>query len=273
MKSTKKNKKQRWVIKAGSNIICDGGPLLLRAWMQQVEKLQREHQIEVIWVTSGAIATAVDRLQHELNKTSKELIKNLIKKQSLADKQALSAIGQPLIMELYNIALASCSLTGAQILLTYDDLMNRVRRTNFENTVEKLLSINAIPIINENDAVATDEIKFGDNDSLSAKIARTCGATRLVILTDVDGLFDSDPTKNKNAKLISEVPKITASVLKLAGGSTSGRGTGGMSSKLMAAREAAKSRIETVLLKGDRTNGLIDLANAKSLGTRVGRGS
>jgi len=273
MAKTKVKKRQRWVIKAGSNIICDGGPLLLRAWMQQVEKLQREHQIEVIWVTSGAIATAVDRLKHEFDKKNKTLISNLIQKKSLADKQALSAIGQPLIMELYNIALQSCSLSGAQILLTYDDIINQVRRKNFENTVERLLSIKAIPIINENDAVATDEIRFGDNDSLSAKIARTCGATRLVILTDVDGLYDADPAKNKDAKLISDVPKITEKVMKLAGGSSSGRGTGGMHSKLMAAREAMKSGIDTVLIKGDRNNGLIELASGKSIGTWVGRRS
>src|SRR5947209_1220967 len=120
--------KRRWVIKAGSNMVCTGGPLLLRAWMQQLAILRRDHKIEVIWVTSGAIASAVDRtsFRKSANRT-------------LAEKQALSAIGQPLIMDGYNIALQTTGLLGAQVLLTYDDLVNRKRRQNFANTIEQLL--------------------------------------------------------------------------------------------------------------------------------------
>lgn len=259
-------KRERWVIKAGSNLICSGGPLLLRAWMQQVEALKRSHGLEVVWVTSGAIASAVDKLSGKPTAASRKLLR----KKDLADKQALSAIGQPLIMDLYNLALQACSLTGAQILLTYDDMANPKRRKNFQNTLEKLLGLGAVPILNENDAVATEEIRFGDNDSLSAKVARTLKADRLVILTDVKGFYDGDPSKNKSARLITEVERVTPRLLSLAGAkSGSGRGTGGMLSKLMAAREASRSKIDTYLVKGDLPGVLTRLAEGESLGTRI----
>src|SRR5690349_2082249 len=175
--------RERWVIKAGSNMVCAGGPILLRAWMSQIAILRKQHKIEVIWVTSGAIASAVDRTAaDERNRKQKQ------KKRSLPEKQALSAIGQPIVMDLYNLSLQAVGLLGAQILLTADDLANKKRRENFQNTLEQLLKWQVTPILNENDAVATEEIKFGDNDSLSAKVAATAGAERLIILTDVDGL-------------------------------------------------------------------------------------
>ena len=196
--------RSRWVVKAGSNMVCSGGPLLLRSWMQQVAQLRKKHRIEIIWVTSGAIASAVDRTDYQkMNRT-------------LPEKQALSAIGQPLVMDLYNIALQTSGLLGAQILLTYDDLANASRRKNFENTVETLLKWGVVPILNENDAVATEEIKFGDNDSLSARVAKVAGADRLLILTDVNGLYDSDPRKNPNARLIERVRQVSEATLKQA---------------------------------------------------------
>jgi glutamate 5-kinase len=192
-----RRKLRRWVIKAGSNMVCGGGPLLLRAWMAQVAQLKRKHGIEVIWVTSGAIASAVDRTAF-----NKPVSRSFWE---LSEKQALSAIGQPIIMDLYNIALAANGLLGAQILLTYDDLAHDERRRNFENTLEKLLEWGVTPVLNENDAVATQEIKFGDNDSLSAKVACVTGADRLVILTDVAGLYDSDPKRNPGARRIERL--------------------------------------------------------------------
>ena len=250
---------KRWVIKAGSNMVCSGGPLLLRAWMQQVAALRRDYKIEVIWVTSGAIASAVDRTQFKK------------RKRSLAEKQALSAIGQPMVMDLYNLSLQAVGCIGAQVLLTYDDMANRHRRVNFQNTLETLLGWDAVPILNENDAVATEEIRFGDNDSLSAKIAKVMAADRLVILTDVEGLFDSDPRKNPKAKLVQDVPKVTSKVLKLAGtGAGSVRGTGGMYSKLVAAREAAQEGVETWLVKGDLPQVLLRVAANSAVGTRIG---
>ena len=250
--------RKRWVIKAGSNIIVRGGPLLLRAWMQQVASLKKYHDTEVIWVTSGAIATAVERTQVE--RTRKEL----------AEKQALSAIGQPMIMDLYNLALGAVGLLGAQVLLTYDDLKHRQRRQNFQNTLEKLLHWGATPILNENDAVATEEIQFGDNDSLSAKVATVLKADRLVILTDVDGLFDQDPREFSDARLIHSLRGVSKSLLsQTAPSAGSNRGTGGMYSKLKAAREANRAGIETWLARGDHPSVLLEIAANHATGTRI----
>ncbi len=258
----KRKKLKRWVVKAGSNMICSGGPLLIRAWMQQVARLEREHNIEVVWVSSGAIATAVERTLFSK------------KKRSLHEKQALSAIGQPMVMDLYNIALNSQGLMGAQVLLTYDDLANVPRRKNFQNTIEQLLAWGITPILNENDAVATEEIRFGDNDSLSAKIAKSVKAERLVILTDVNGLYDSDPRRNPAAKLIPELKGVSTSLIKKIkqeSGSTGGssHGTGGMLSKLTAARLATQAKIETWLVKGDEPNILLNVAKNLEVGTRI----
>jgi glutamate 5-kinase len=257
--------KKRWVIKAGSNMVCSGGPLLLRAWMQQVAQLRRLHGIEVIWVTSGAIASAVDRTEFRK------------KNRKLSEKQALSAIGQPLVMDLYNIALQTSGLLGAQILLTYSDLADRKRRENFHNTLEELLHWGVVPILNENDAVATEEIKFGDNDSLSAKVALVTEADRLLILTDVDGLYDSDPNSNPKAKLIQRLESVSPALLKSLEGSSkkaaskkkNNRGTGGMYSKIRAAVEASKGGTETWLVRGDVPSVLLHAAQDHRIGTVV----
>jgi glutamate 5-kinase len=251
--------KSRWVVKAGSNMICSGGPLLIRAWMAQVAELKRMQQIEVIWVSSGAIATAVDRTQ--FNK----------KNRTLSEKQALSAIGQPLVMDLYNMALQNQGLLGAQVLVTYQDLSSLPQKKNLENTIQQLLKWGVTPILNENDAVATEEIRFGDNDSLSARIAKTMHADRLVILTDVEGLYDADPRKNKSAKRIETLDKITSSFIQKVAGSGAGstRGTGGMASKLGAAQLAAKAGIETWLVKGDAPQVLLQIAKNQTVGTRI----
>ncbi len=232
---------------------------MLRAWMQQVSLLRRNHGIEVIWVTSGAIASAVDRTDFRK------------KKRTLPEKQALSAIGQPLVMDLYNIALQTSGLLGAQILLTYDDLTNTSRKKNFQNTVETLLKWKVTPILNENDAVATEEIKFGDNDSLSAKVSKVMDADRLLILTDVNGLYDADPRSNPAARLVERVSKVSEATLKrLAATPGSSRGTGGMYSKLKAAQEASRTGIETWLVKGDRPGVLIEVAKNTPIGTVIG---
>jgi len=252
--------KSRWVIKAGSNLICSGGPILLRAWMQQLAELKRSHGVEVIWVTSGAIASAKERTRFGG------------KAPSLPEKQALSAIGQPLIMDLYNLSLHAVGLQGAQVLLTSDDINNPKRLKNLKNTLTKLLEWKVTPVLNENDTVATDEIKFGDNDSLSARVAIAMKADRLVILTDVLGLYEENPMKNPKARLISHAPKITdrmlAQVEQVAGSS---KGTGGMFSKLSAARLASKKGIETWLVKGDLPSILLDVARGRANGTCIGR--
>lgn len=243
-------------------MICSGGPLLIRAWMNQVARLKQDHRIEIVWVSSGAIATATSRTRFKKTK------------RTLSEKQALSAIGQPIVMDLYNIALQSQGLLGAQVLLTYDDMANGSRKKNLQNTIEQLLAWGVTPILNENDAVATEEIKFGDNDSLSAKIAKTLRADRLIILTDVLGLYDSDPRQNPKAQLIPTLKKVPSSLIKKVkaeSGSKSGTklGTGGMLSKLTAAKLASDAGIETWLVKGDEADVLLGVALNKLIGTRI----
>jgi glutamate 5-kinase len=251
---------RRWVVKAGSQMVCSGGPLLLRSWMSQVAQLKKTFGIELIWVTSGAIASAAERTNFSR------------KNRELPEKQALSAIGQPMVMDLYNLALNATGLLGAQVLLTAGDTQDKARRKNLQNTLEKLLEWQAVPILNENDAVATEEIRFGDNDSLSVLIAQMMNAERLVILTDVEGLYDSDPRDNPQAKLIHNKRNITENDLKkVAKSATSERGTGGMYSKLLAARNALKSGIVTHLMRGDLPQNLISLARGEQIGTEIGK--
>lgn len=273
MARTKGRIRERWIVKAGSNMICSGGPMLIRAWMQQVATLRKRHGIEVVWVTSGAIASAVDVMDRKVLRAGKA--------RTLAEKQALSAIGQPLVLDLYTIGLRTQGLGAAQVLLTYEDLADANRKQNFQNTIEQLLQWRVTPILNENDAVATQEIRFGDNDSLSARVARAVGANRLVILTDVEGLFDSDPRKNPQARLISELKSVTAGqIRKLTTEAKANakrsrasrevsRGTGGMLSKIIAAKIASDSGVRTHLVKGDETNVLLEIASGHLLGTTI----
>ena len=248
----------RWVIKAGSNMICSGGPLLIRSWMNQVARLRREQGIEVIWVSSGAIATAIDRTQFKR------------KNKSLSEKQALAAIGQPMVMDLYQIALQTQGMMSAQVLLTYEDLASKKRKRNLQNTIEQLLNWQVTPILNENDAVATEEIKFGDNDSLSARVAKAMRADRLIILTDVAGVYDQDPRQFKNAQLISEVKRFKElKKVTTTQGAGTARGTGGMTSKLEAAKLANRAGIETWLVKGDAEEALIQISKNARIGTRI----
>lgn len=255
-------KKRLWVVKAGSQMVCGGGPLLIRAWMNQLAELRSKHGIEVIWVTSGAIASATERTGFKAPRG---------RKRTLPEKQALSALGQPMVMETYLLALNAVGLIGAQVLLTASDIDHSGRRRNLQNTLKTLLDWNAVPVLNENDAVATEEIQFGDNDSLSSKIARMMNAERLVLLTDVDGLYDADPKKNPSAEIIPYRATITSKDLALAGKRAgSVRGTGGMYSKLMAAQHASRAKIVTHLVRGDWPHNLLLLADGKTLGTQIG---
>ena len=209
--------------------------------------------MDVIWVTSGAIATA---------KRSK--VKGLKKKRGLllAEKQALSALGQPMIMETYKKALAKRGRLGSQVLLTAEDLSNRSRRTNLVQTLSTLLEWRILPILNENDAVSTEEIQFGDNDRLSALVAVHMAADRLILLTDVEGLYDSDPKKNPRAKKVAELKSISSKLVSsLSPVSVSGVGTGGMLSKILAARTSTRQGITTHLIKGNHPDALLKVAN------------
>lgn len=252
---------RRWVIKAGSQMVCGGGPLLIRAWMQQVAALRRDHNIEVIWVTSGAIASAAERTRFQPKG----------RKRTLPEKQALSALGQPMVMDLYLLALNAAGLLGAQVLLTAGDIRDPARGKNLKNTLSTLLSWGCVPVLNENDAISTTEIQFGDNDSLSSKIAVMLKAERLILLTDVDGLYEEDPRTNPRAALIPYLPEVRAVDLARAGKtSSSGKGTGGMYSKMLAAREANDKKITTHLVRGDSPQNLLRLAEGAPLGTQIG---
>jgi glutamate 5-kinase len=251
-------KKTRWVIKAGSQMVVQGGPLLLRHWMEQVLKLQ-EQNIEVIWVTSGAIALAKQKTHFNKNQ------------RTLPEKQALSAIGQPVVMDHYLLALQANSLKGAQVLLTNEDIRLKDRKNNLKNTFEQLLKWKYVPVLNENDAVSTAEIQFGDNDSLASQVAVMMKAQKLILLTDVDGLYDKNPKKNKDAKLIPFVKKLTQSqVLAAKDSGKSVHGTGGMYSKLLAAQFAQKANIQTHLVRGDWPNNLVLLSEGQAIGTQIG---
>ncbi len=254
-------KPKRWVIKVGSSMVCNGGELLMNDWMKQVSELRAGEGIEVIWVSSGAIALAVQSTAFP-PKAAK----------ALAEKQALSAIGQPLLMSAYIQAASRQGWLASQILLTYSDLKHPVRRANFQRSVEQLLRWGVLPVLNENDAVATAEIKFGDNDSLSARVALCCGAEQLVILTDVEGLFDCDPkTHPQQAQRIEHLPRVTEALLaSMPPGAGSQQGTGGMRSKLLAAQLAATAGIPTWLLKGDTPQGLLQIAQKQRVGTFIG---
>lgn len=251
-------KTRRWVIKAGSQMVVGGGPLLLGAWMRQVARLRKAHGIEVVWVTSGAIGWAAERTNFRAAR------------RTLPQKQALSAIGQPLVMEQYILALQAAGLSGAQVLLTAGDLKDPDRRRNLHNTLKQLLNWTITPVLNENDAVATEEIQFGDNDQLASRVAVMLKAERLVLLTDVDGLYDGDPKRSRAAKLIPHLAKVGAGELKTTKSGRSRLGTGGMYSKLLAAERAAKARVITHLIRGDVPDGLLTLAAGGTLGTQIG---
>lgn len=226
--------------------------------MQQVSRLISDFDVSPIWVTSGAIASARTRLQKNWQK--------------LPEKQALSAIGQPMLMDAYNLALQSVGLMGAQVLLTYDDMRRPTHKKNLKNTLSTLIDWKLIPILNENDAVATEEIQFGDNDLLSAKVAELMKAERLLILTNVDGLYDSNPNNNPGAILIPHLPKVPSKLLKALSkkSGVSAMGRGGMYSKVRAAAYAHGAKIPTWILRGDTGDGLLKIARGESMGTKVG---
>lgn len=267
MTKSKSNKSKIWVAKIGSQLLIDGGPLLVRALMTDTAELERVHNIQVVWVSSGAIASARKRMdtyrwRPHVHKSKRQ--------KSLPEKQAMSAIGQPMLMEMYSIALQSQGLMAAQVLLSYTDFRFKENRKNFTNTIFQLLDWKVVPILNENDAVATQEIQFGDNDQLSAMVARELKADRLVILTNVEGLYNKSPLY-PDAKLVSFVPQVTKKVLLMTDGRTKSQvGKGGMGSKLLAAKKAWNKGVPTTIARGEIPQVLVRLAEGESLGTSVG---
>lgn len=218
---------------------------------------------DIILVSSGAIAMGVGKLNLQGRPTD------------TPGRQAAAAVGQCELMYTYDRLFGSHHHIVGQMLITGDDLADTTRCKNFDNTLEKLLSMNVIPVINENDTVATTELvnnensnTIGDNDTLSTIIAVHCKADLLVLLSDIDGLFTADPHKDKNATIIHEVREITSDILALAGGSAGAQGTGGMATKVNAAQIAVQNGIPMVIANGVDPSVLYDIIDGKRVGTR-----
>ena len=211
---------------------------------------------EIILVSSGAVGMGMGKLS--LGKRPDEL--------SL--KQAAAAVGQCELMYTYDKLFTEYNHTVAQILLTAEDINDEYRRANFINTMIRLIELGALPIINENDTVATSELIIGDNDTLAAVVAKSIDADLLVLLSDIDGLFTADPKKDPKARLISKVEKITPEIEALAGGVSSKVGTGGMVTKLKAAQISVQSGCDMIITNGTDPNVLYDIIDGKNVGTR-----
>jgi glutamate 5-kinase len=249
---------KRIVIKIGSRILTDEDGNLDRTWISALASdiaVLRKKGMEVIMVSSGAVAAG---------RTHIGITERL---RTIPQKQAAAAVGQPLLMHEYEEAMRASGYKVAQILLTGEDLADRQRFLNARATLDTLLEFGIIPIINENDTVAVDEIKFGDNDNLSALVTNLADAGLLVILTDIDGLYDADPRLKTDARLIPLVRSITKEMERSAGGSGSAVGTGGMATKLSAAKKAGKSGAATLILNGRVAGILLQAMEGEDLGT------
>ncbi len=211
---------------------------------------------EIILVSSGAIGMGVGKLGlgHRPG--------------DMPTKQAAAAVGQCELMYIYDKAFSEYNHTVAQILLTGDDLEHQDRRENFRNTLFRLLELGALPIINENDTIVTDEIKIGDNDTLGAIVAVHVNAELLVILSDIEGLYTADPHREPNAKLLSRVEHLTPEIWALAQGKGSELSTGGMTTKLHAVEIATDHGCDVIIANGKRPDGLYDILNGVPVGTR-----
>ena len=211
---------------------------------------------EMILVSSGAIGMGVGKLR--LPSRPKDI----------AGKQACAAVGQCELMYTYDKLFSEYNHAVAQLLLTAPDLSCEDRHGKFINTMNKLLELGVLPIINENDTVATEEIEFGDNDTLAAKVAVSVNADLLVLLSDIDGLYTGDPHKDKGARLISEVRELTADILALAGDAGSSLGTGGMQTKLRAAKIVTETGCDMIISNGAEPENLYKIVDGESVGTR-----
>lgn len=249
----------RIVIKIGTSTLAHPTGLLNIKRVEELCKVMSDLKNaghELILVSSGAIGVGAGKLSLPGRPAD------------MPTKQAAAAVGQCELMYTYDKLFSEYNHTVAQILLTGDDVEHENRRHNFENTVLRLLELGVIPVINENDTIATDEIIIGDNDTLGATVACSVGADLLVILSDIDGLYTADPHKDKNAVLLKTVEKITPEMKAMTGGAGSRLGTGGMATKLKAAENAANAGIATVIANGKNPRVLYDIADGNSVGTK-----
>ncbi|ADK13681.1 MULTISPECIES: glutamate 5-kinase [Clostridium] len=246
------------VVKVGtSTLITEDGSLDLyriEEIVRQICYLQNQGK-SVVLVTSGAIGVGFLKLGLKT------------KPKDICEKQAAAAIGQGILLNIYEKMFSEHGKIVAQILLTKNDLDIVDNYTHAQNTFTALLKRGVIPIVNENDAVAVEEIKFGDNDTLSALIAKTIHADLLILLSDIDGLYSSDPQSDKDAKLISCVPKITKEIEDCSKGSHSNVGTGGMYTKIKAAKIAVSSGISMIIANGSQDSVIEDIVSNKEIGT------
>ena len=251
---------RRIVIKVGSSLVTNQGQGLdhaaLSRWAEQIAKL-KELGKEVVLVSSGAIAEGMQRLNWKK------------RPHALSELQAAAAVGQMGLVQAYESCFRTHDLHAAQVLLTHEDLSDRKRYLNARSTLIKLLGRSVIPVINENDTVATDEIRFGDNDTLAALVTNLIEADVLVILTDQGGLFTADPRKDAQARLVEEARAGDPAIEAMAGGAGSDIGRGGMLTKVLAARRAARSGAHTVIASGHEPDVLIQLAEGKAVGTQL----
>lgn len=249
---------RRIVVKVGSSLVTNEGRGLdaqaIDAWCKQLAVLHRK-DCELMMVSSGAIAEGMLRLGWHK------------RPQEIHELQAAAAVGQMGLAQMYESKLTACGLQSAQILLTHADLADRERYLNARSTLSTLLRLGVIPIINENDTVVNDEIKFGDNDTLAALVANLVEADLLVILTDQHGLFTADPRQNKQAQCVRIAQADDARLENMAGGVGSSLGKGGMTTKVLAAKRAARSGASTVIAWGRESDILPRLLQGECLGT------
>ncbi len=249
---------QRVVVKIGSSLLTDGGRGLnvkaIAEWVAQMAGLKQQN-IDVVLVSSGSVAEGMARLKLKA------------RPKTLHELQAAASIGQMGLVRRFEDEFQLHDLLAAQVLLTHDDLSDRQRYLNARSTLLTLLDFGAVPVINENDAVATEEIRFGDNDTLGALVANLVEADLLIILTDQTGLFDANPSLNPDARLISEISVNEKLLDEVAGGSISGLGRGGMYTKVRAARLAARSGAGTVIVSGKITDVITRVFAGEELGS------
>lgn len=251
---------RRIVVKVGSSLVTAEGRGLdheaLSRWAGQIAELAEQGK-QVVLVSSGAIAEGIARLgwskrPHAINQL-----------------QAAAAVGQMGLVQAYESVFRTHGLHAAQILLTHEDLSDRTRYLNARSTLRTLLELGVVPIINENDTVATDEIRFGDNDTLGALVTNLIEADCLIILTDQTGLFTADPRRDTNATLVAEAHAGDPELERMAGGAGSSVGTGGMLTKILAAKRAARSGAHTVICSGHEDKVLLRLAAGESIGSQL----
>ena len=255
---------QCWVVKIGSSLVTDDGQGLdeaaIKNWGQQLSKMKQDG-CDIVLVSSGSIAEGMSRLGWRERPSR------------LHELQAAAAIGQMGLVQAYESSFKQHGIGTAQILLTHDDLANRQRYLNARSTLQTLLTLGVIPVINENDTVTTDEIKLGDNDTLAALVANLLSADTMVILTDQQGLYDSNPRDNPQAKLLPESRADNAALLSLATSKGGRLGSGGMLTKIEAARRASRSGTRTIIASGYEPDVLLRLSQGERIGTLLVPGS